>query len=90
MKKRMAAKGKTAKGKGKTAKGMSIKRLAVVLVVAFVVRPVGSVVDFEIEDRVVAHTGLRNCLTRVFRGLRFPRVGGTNCPVTLPIKLKTD
>ena len=60
------------------------------LVVAFVVRPVGSVVEFEIQDRVVAKTGLRNCLTRVFRGMRFPRVGGTNCPVTLPIKLKTD
>ena len=60
------------------------------LVVAFVVRPIGSVVDFEIQDRVVAAAGLRNCLTRVFQGMRFPRVGGTNCPVTLPIKLKTD
>jgi len=60
------------------------------LVVAFVVRPTGSVLEFEIQDRVVAQTGLKNCLTRVFRGMRFPRVGGTNCPITLPIKLKTN
>lgn len=68
---------------GKAAMGQS-------LVVSFVVRPVGSVIGFEIEDCALDQPGLKNRLTRVFRGVRFPRVAGSSCPITLPIKLRRD
>ena len=64
--------------------------LGAALVVNFVVRPTGRVLDFEIDKPRSAQVGLKNCMTRVFRTIRFARVGGTNCPVSLPIKLKKD
>ena len=57
-----------------------------VLTVGFVVRPTGSLVEFELRSSEYSHPML-NCLTRVFTRIRFARTGGTNCPVSLPITI---
>ena len=56
------------------------------LTVAFVVRPTGSLVEFEVQGSEHSYR-MVNCLTRVFTGIKFARTGGTNCPVSLPITI---
>lgn len=56
------------------------------ITVAFVVRPTGSLVEFEVQGSEPANR-LVNCLSRVFTRIRFARTGGTNCPVSLPITI---
>jgi len=56
------------------------------LTVAFVVRPTGSLVEFEVEGSEHSNR-MVNCLSRVFTRIKFARTGGTNCPVSLPITI---
>ena len=53
--------------------------------IEFVVRPEGKVVDFGVNDRHYRTGILKNCMTKVFNRIRYPSVGGSNCPVTIPI-----
>jgi hypothetical protein len=57
------------------------------LTVAFVVRPTGSLVEFEVEGSSEHSNRMVNCLSRVFTRIKFARTGGTNCPVSLPITI---
>jgi hypothetical protein len=55
--------------------------------IEFVVRPDGKVVDFGITDRHYRTGPLKNCMTKVFMGVKYAAAGGSNCPVTLPLKI---
>ncbi len=57
------------------------------LVIEFVVKPEGKVTDFGITDRHYRSGILRNCMFKVFTMVRYPSAKGTNCPVTLPLKI---
>ncbi|MCK5690343.1 hypothetical protein KAI87_13785, partial [Myxococcota bacterium] len=53
----------------------------------FVVLPSGKVVDFAINDRHYRTGPLKNCMTKIFRSIKFPSSTGSNCPVTIPLKI---
>ena len=57
------------------------------LTLEFVVLPDGKVVEFAVENRHYRTGPMRNCMLKVFRLMRFPGVGGSNCPVSIPIKI---
>jgi hypothetical protein len=57
------------------------------LPIEFVVRPDGKVSDFRIDNRHYRTGTLNNCMLKVFRGVRYPTVGGSNCSMTLPLKI---
>lgn len=57
------------------------------LELSFVVKPDGKVVDFEIGNRHYRKGPLNNCMIKAFSSIRFPSTTGTNCPVTIPIKI---
>ena len=57
------------------------------LKLSFVAKPTGSVGDFAILDRHYRTGPMRNCMVKAFRAIRFPPKGGSNCPVTIPIKI---
>jgi hypothetical protein len=57
------------------------------LKLSFVARPSGTVSDFTIIDRHYRKGPMRNCMLKVFRAIRFPQVGGSNCPVQIPVKI---
>ena len=57
------------------------------LTLSFVAVPDGSVSEFEIEDRHFRTGPMRNCMLKAFRTIRFPKADGSNCPVTIPIKI---
>lgn len=57
------------------------------LKLSFVAKPTGSVGDFAILDRHYRTGPMRNCMVKAFRAIRFPPTSGTNCPVTIPIKI---
>jgi hypothetical protein len=63
------------------------KLLPSTLEIEFVVRSDGKVVDFGIGDRHYRTGPLKNCMTKVFMGVRYPEAKGSNCPVTLPLKI---
>jgi len=54
---------------------------------SFVVTPTGKVIEFQILDRHYRTGPMKNCLVKTFRLVRYPGAGGSNCPVTLPIKI---
>ena len=53
----------------------------------FIVKPSGRVVEFAIDHRHYRRGPMKNCMTKVFRTVRYPRSGGTACPVSIPIKV---
>ena len=53
----------------------------------FVVDTSGKVVDFQINDRHYRTGPLKNCMTKAFSTIVFPPSSGSNCPVTIPIKI---
>ncbi len=57
------------------------------LELSFVVTTAGKVVEFEIGDRHYRTGPLKNCLTKVMNGTKFPTSNGANCPVAIPIKI---
>ncbi len=57
------------------------------LEIEFVVTPEGKVVDFAVANRHYRTGLLKNCMTKVFMGIRYPPAKGSNCPVTLPINI---
>jgi len=57
------------------------------LKLSFVATPGGSVSDFEILDRHYKTGPMRNCMLKAFRLIKFNSTTGTNCPVTIPIKI---
>jgi hypothetical protein len=63
------------------------KLLPSTLEIEFVVRPDGKVVDFGVNDRHYRTGPLKNCMTKVFMGVKYSTAGGSNCPVTLPLKI---
>jgi len=63
------------------------KLLPSTLEIEFVVVPSGKVVDFGITDRHYRTGTLRNCMAKVFQVVTYPTAGGSNCPVTLPLKI---
>ncbi|MEO1171574.1 MAG: AgmX/PglI C-terminal domain-containing protein, partial [Myxococcota bacterium] len=54
----------------------------------FVVQAAGSVTDFRILDRHYRTGPMNNCMIKVFRRVKYPSVSGSNCPVTIPIKIR--
>ncbi|MBI5510550.1 MAG: hypothetical protein HY903_17475 [Deltaproteobacteria bacterium] len=68
-------------------KGPEGNLLPSTLEIEFVVRPDGKVVEFGITDRHYRAGALKNCMTKVFNGIKYPTAGGSNCPVTLPLKI---
>lgn len=57
------------------------------LKLSFVAKPDGKVGDFEILDRHFKTGPMRNCMLKTFKLVKFNPTGGTNCPVTIPIKI---
>lgn len=53
----------------------------------FVVNPTGRVSDFVISDRHYRRGPMNNCMIKAFKTIRFPAAGGSNCPVTIPIRI---
>jgi hypothetical protein len=53
----------------------------------FVVKPTGAVTDFHINDRHYRTGPMNNCMIKAFNTIHFPESTGTNCPVTIPIKI---
>ncbi|MEZ4270757.1 MAG: hypothetical protein R3C68_04795 [Myxococcota bacterium] len=53
----------------------------------FIVKPDGNTTEFEVGHRHYRTGPMRNCLLKVFRLMRFPSAGGSNCPVSIPIKI---
>lgn len=53
----------------------------------FVVRPDGKVVEFAIDDRHYRKGPMNNCMIKAFTTIAFPTSTGSNCPVTIPIKI---
>ncbi len=68
-------------------KGPEGNLLPAKLVIEFVVRPDGKVVDFGIDDRHYRTGPLKNCMTKVFNTIKYDAAGGSNCPVTLPLNI---
>lgn len=62
-------------------------RLPDTLALEFVVKPNGKVVDFLINDRHFRRGPMNNCMIKAFRTITFPVTNGSNCPVTIPIKI---
>lgn len=58
------------------------------LVLEFIVRPDGRASNVGIDDDDYRASPLRNCWVKVFQSVTFPEVGGSNCPVRLPIRIK--
>ena len=57
------------------------------LPIDFVVRPDGKVVDFSIGHRAYKKGPLNNCMLKVFNSVHYPGAAGSNCPVSLPLKI---
>jgi hypothetical protein len=57
------------------------------LELGFVVKPNGKVADFAINDRHYRAGPMNNCMIKAFNTIHFPESTGTNCPVTIPIKI---
>ncbi len=53
----------------------------------FVVKPTGTVTDFHVNDRHYRTGPMNNCMIKAFNTIKFPESDGTNCPVTIPIKI---
>lgn len=53
----------------------------------FVVKPTGKVVEFKINDRHYRTGPMNNCMVKAFNTITFPTTDGSNCPVTIPIKI---
>ncbi|MEO0592492.1 MAG: AgmX/PglI C-terminal domain-containing protein [Myxococcota bacterium] len=53
----------------------------------FVVQTSGSVTDFRILNRHYRSGPMNNCMIKVFRRVKYPSATGSNCPVTIPIKI---
>lgn len=53
----------------------------------FVVQTGGSITDFRILDRHYRTGPMNNCMIKVFRRIKYPSVGGSNCPITIPINI---
>lgn len=53
----------------------------------FVVKPTGTVSDFHVNDRHYRTGPMNNCMIKAFNTIKFPESDGTNCPVTIPIKI---
>jgi len=53
----------------------------------FVVQTSGSITDFRILDRHYRTGPMNNCMIKVFRRIKYPTVGGSNCPITIPINI---
>lgn len=69
-------------------KGRNAAALPATLKLDFVVQATGSVTDFRILDRHYRTGPMNNCMIKVFRRVKYPSVGGSNCPVTIPIKIR--
>ncbi len=61
--------------------------LPATLKLSFVAKPDGKVGDFNILDRHYKTGPMRNCMIKTFRMVKYPPTGGSNCPVTIPIKI---
>lgn len=68
-------------------KGRDAANLPSQLELEFVVKPTGKVVDFRINDRHYRTGPMNNCMIKAFNTITFPETDGTNCPVTIPIKI---
>lgn len=53
----------------------------------FVVKPNGKVTDFEVNNRHYRTGPMKNCMVKAFNTITFPESSGTNCPVTIPIRI---
>ncbi|MBC7794905.1 MAG: DUF4339 domain-containing protein [Clostridia bacterium] len=53
----------------------------------FVVKPTGTVTDFHVNDRHYRTGPMNNCMIKAFNTIKFSESDGTNCPVTIPIKI---
>lgn len=69
-------------------KSRDAARLPPTLKLDFVVQASGSVTDFSVLDRHYRTGPMNNCMIKVFRRVRYPTVAGSNCPVTIPIKIR--
>lgn len=58
-----------------------------VLRLEFVVKASGKIVELGIDDRHYRRGPLNNCMTKVFRRIRYAPTAGANCPVTIPIRI---
>ena len=54
----------------------------------FVVTPTGKITEFGIADRHYRTGPMNNCMIKAFRLIKFPSADGSNCPVTIPIKIR--
>jgi len=61
--------------------------LPAMLKLSFVATPSGKVTDFEILDRHYRIGPMKNCMLKSFQQIKFNPAGGSNCPVTIPIKI---
>lgn len=68
-------------------KGRDAANLPSQLELEFVVKPTGKVTDFHINDRHYRTGPMNNCMIKAFNTISFPETDGTNCPVTIPIKI---
>lgn len=55
--------------------------------IEFIVTPEGKVTDFGIDNRHYRTGIMKNCMTKVFRTVKYPAAKGSNCPVTLPLNI---
>jgi hypothetical protein len=55
--------------------------------IEFVVTAEGKVTEFAIDNRHYRTGIMKNCMTKVFRTVRYPPSTGSNCPVTLPLNI---
>ncbi len=62
-------------------------RLPSQLKLDFVVQTTGAITDFRILDRHYRTGPMNNCMIKVFRRIKYPSVGGSNCPITIPINI---
>jgi hypothetical protein len=68
-------------------KGRDAANLPSQLELEFVVKPNGKVTDFHVNDRHYRTGPMNNCMIKAFNTISFPESDGTNCPVTIPIKI---
>ncbi len=68
-------------------KGRDAANLPPTLELEFVVKPTGAVTEFHINDRHYRTGPMNNCMIKAFNTIHFPESTGTNCPVTIPIKI---